>query len=273
VTGTVLASGAPAILPWVVGTFIGILAMLELGRRFGRQELKRAGGKAQPITPIDGAIFALLGLLIAFTFSGAASRFDARRHQIAEECNDIGTSWLRIDLLPAEFQPQQRDLFRRYLDSRLETYRRLPDIAAASAELARTKALQGQIWSNSVAACDVRADPAVRTLVIGSLNSMIDVVTKRTMSGLVHPPAIVYFLLTMMTLASAFLAGNTMAGHSVRPWVHMLAYATVLSLTTYAIIDIEYPRAGLIKITDADQVLEELRHDMDAPPITPVEPR
>jgi hypothetical protein len=273
VTGTVLSQGAPDILPWVLGTFLGVLLMLELGRRLGRREFTRSVGKPQPTTPIDGAMFGLLGLLIAFTFSGAASRFDARRHQIAEECNEIGTAWLRIELLPAEFQPKQRDLFRRYLDSRLETYRRLPDLVAAGAELARSKELQGEIWSNAVAACDARNDNSVRTLVLGSLNDMIDVVTRRTMAGLVHPPPIVYFLLTTMTMACSFLAGYTMAGHAVRPWVHMLAFAVVLSLTTFAIIDIEYPRVGFIQINGADQMLHELRQEMDAPPAIPGESR
>ncbi len=60
--------------------------------------------------------------------------------------NDIGTAWLRIDLLPAEAQPEIRDLFRRYLDSRLLTYKKLPDLAAAEEELARSISLQGEIW-------------------------------------------------------------------------------------------------------------------------------
>jgi hypothetical protein len=32
-------------------------------------------------------------LLIAFTFSGAAERFESRRQLIAEEANAIGTAW------------------------------------------------------------------------------------------------------------------------------------------------------------------------------------
>ena len=60
--------------------------------------------------------FALLGLLLAFTFSGAAARFDARRALIVEEVNDIRTAWLRLDVLPAEAPPALRENFRRYVD-------------------------------------------------------------------------------------------------------------------------------------------------------------
>src|SRR5215510_4984847 len=100
-----------------------------------------------------GAVFALLGLLIAFTFSGAASRFDARRQLVVEEANAIGTAYLRLDLLPAHTQPPLRESFRQYLQTRVEIYRKLPDIAAARQEAAHAVTLQGQIWSQALTAC------------------------------------------------------------------------------------------------------------------------
>jgi hypothetical protein len=57
-----------------------------------------------------------LGLLIAFIFSGALTRFDTRRVQVVEEANAIGTAWLRLDLLPAAAQPKLRDTFRAYVE-------------------------------------------------------------------------------------------------------------------------------------------------------------
>ena len=72
---------------------------------------------------IEGAVFGLLSLLMAFTFSGAVTRFDTRRHLVSEEAIRIGTAFERIKLLPADSQPAMRDLFKRYLDARLETYR------------------------------------------------------------------------------------------------------------------------------------------------------
>ena len=53
----------------------------------------------------------LLGAL-AFTFSGAASRFDARRALAVEEANAVSTAYARVDMLPASFQPGMRELFR-----------------------------------------------------------------------------------------------------------------------------------------------------------------
>src|SRR4029450_724060 len=98
------------------------------------------------------------GLLIAFTFSGATARFDARRQLIVEETNNIGTAYLRLDVLPADFQPPLRESFRRYLDSRIETYRKIPDLAACPAARARGNQLQREIWRQAVDA--VQADGA-----------------------------------------------------------------------------------------------------------------
>ena len=91
--------------------------------------------------------------MIAFTFSGASSRFDGRRELVVAEANNIGTAWLRIDLLPAQAQPPLRELFRRYLDSRLDTYRKATDAEMAMDEYARSTKLQGDIWAYAVAAC------------------------------------------------------------------------------------------------------------------------
>ena len=116
--------------------FIGMLVLLEVGRRVGTHRLAQdPEGARTGISAVEGSLFGLLGLLIAFTFSGANSRFEARRHLITEETNNIGTAWLRMDLLPADAQPELRELFRRYLDSRLLTYKKLPDLEAAEAEL------------------------------------------------------------------------------------------------------------------------------------------
>jgi hypothetical protein len=65
-----------------------------------------------------------IGLLIAFTFSGAAARFDARRHLVVEEADAISTAYLRLDVLPSDAQAQLRDKFRRYVETRRAVYRK-----------------------------------------------------------------------------------------------------------------------------------------------------
>ena len=246
-----------------LGLFLGILLFLEVGRRIGiRRVAKDPAGVRAGIGAFESAIFGLLGLLIAFTFSGAADRFDSRRHLIAEEANAIGTAYLRLDLLPAAAQPAIRESFRRYLDSRLEVYRKLPDIQAAQQELARSGALQAEIWKQAVTACREPGMQQATMLLLPALNQMIDITTTRTMAARIHPPLIIPGMLVALTLVSGLLAGYGMAGARTRSWLHMIGFAVTLSLAVFVILDLEYPRMGFIRVDAADQVLVELRESM-----------
>jgi len=246
-----------------LGLFLGMLALLEIGRRIGAARTKAEGEGARAGTvAVESAVFALMGLLIAFTFSGAGARFDSRRQLIVEEANAIGTSWLRLDLLPAEAQPALREKFRSYLDSRLETYRRLPDLAAAKEELARTAKLQAEIWTQAVASCREQGTQPATMLLLPALNQMIDIATTRTMAAQMHPPRVIFAMLFALALASALLAGYGMAGAEARNWTHMVGFAALIAASAYVILDLEYPRRGWIRIDASDRVLVELRQSM-----------
>jgi len=244
-----------------VGLFISMSLLLEVGRRLGARRIrKHPEGGLIGIGAVDGAVFGLLGLLVAFTFSGAASRFDLRRQLIVEETNDIGTAYLRLDLLPASAQADLRERFRQYLDSRLATYRKLPDIAAAMQEVARSTTLQHDIWSHAVAACRAEgAHPSACMLLLPALNQMIDITTTRTLAGQTHPPTVIFVMLFALALASSLLAGYGMAGSKTINWVHMLGFAAAMAMAFYVVRDIEYPRLGLIRVDAFDQALIELR--------------
>jgi len=242
---------------------LGMLILIEVGRRLAIRRERRDGEEAHKgLSVLDGAVFGLLGLLIGFTFSGAATRFDARRQLITAEANDIGTAYLRINLLPDQAQPALRQKFRQYLDSRLETYRRLPDLQAAFAELAKSKKIQDEIWAYSVAGCRDSPSQSCNMLLLPALNSMFDIVTTRTEATKIHPPPIIFGMIVVLSLAAALLAGYGMAQSKSRSWVHIFGLAAVMALAVYVILDIEYPRAGLISVAGADQVLVELRESM-----------
>jgi hypothetical protein len=244
--------------------FGGMLLLLEIGRRVGIRHL--AGGRddaASGTSTAEGAVFALFGLLIAFTFSGAAGRFDDRRRLVIEEANAIGTAYLRIDLLSADAQPSLRDSFRGYLDSRIETYRKVPDMDAVGTELAKSAELQRTIWHEAVAATKTEPTTAAAMLLLPAVNSMIDLTTTRTMATRMHPPNVVYVMLFALAYATSFLAGYGMRGAGVHDRLHMVGFAAAVALTVFVIIDIEYPRLGLIRVDAFDQALVELRASMD----------
>lgn len=245
--------------------FVGILVCLRLGRWLGLRAIARDGraGRAS-VGSLETAIFALLGLLIAFTFSGALQRFDARRAQVVDEANAIGTAWLRIDLLPESAQPKLRESFRRYVDSRIATYRKLPDLGAARDELARSQRLQSEIWSQALAAVrSPEGKPSAEMLIVPALNQMFDITTVRVIATQTHPPTIVYAMLVLLALASATLAGYQGAGERGYTSLQKVGFAAIVAFTVYVILDIEFPRVGFVRIDAIDQVLLNVRAAMD----------
>jgi hypothetical protein len=255
----------PSLLSFLfaTGLFIGMLLLLEAGRRLGqRRQSKLEEGARAGLGAVEGAVFALMGLLVAFTFSGAATRFDTRRQLIVEEANAIGTAWLRLDLLPAASQPELRELFRRYLDQRLEVYRKMPDMKAARAELAKVNALQGEIWQRATVACKESENPVTMQL-IPALNQMFDIAATRTATTQIHPPTIIFAMVGVLALMSSLLAGYAMAGGQTRSWIHVTGFALILAATVYVILDLEFPRVGFIRVDNFDQLLRDLRQTMN----------
>lgn len=244
---------------------VAIFCLIEVGRRVGSSRLTEEGESyTQGIGALESAVFALLGLLLAFSFSGALARFDYRRQLVITEVNAIGTAWLRIDLLPDDAKATMRDLFRRYLDTRVSAYQRLPDVAAFNAELAKAGNLQGEIWTLAVPASARASSPdAAQMLLLDALNTMFDITTTRTEAFRIHTPMVIFWMLGALSLSCALFAGYDMARRKRRNLLHSVAFTLVLSLTVYVIIDLEYPRFGLINMFDSDQVLADLRKTME----------
>ncbi len=247
-----------------LGVFLGILLLLIIGRWLGeRYRLADSDATKVSTAAVEGAVFGLMGLLLAFTFSGAAARFDARRALVVEEANDIGTAYLRLDLLPASAQPPLRASFRHYVDARLAFYKKLPDLAAAQPEQDRYQALQNEIWAGAVAACRDAGSTPTTVLLLPALNQMIDITTTRTMALRMHPPVAVYVTMVLLVLAGSLLAGYDMGIGRASNHFYTLVFALVMTFALYVIIDYEFPRVGFIRVDAFDQVLVDVRHSMN----------
>ncbi|GAB3732370.1 hypothetical protein GCM10028794_09360 [Silanimonas algicola] len=260
-------------MDWIAMSAAAVLALaallagfMELGFRLGRRARARDGATAEGgLGVIEGAVFALLGLLIAFTFSGAAERFNERRALIAAEANAIGTAFLRLDLLPSAGQADLRAGFLRYVDERIDTTRHGDQDPNAFGAETRTQALQAELWRQSVAAVQASGQPALAAVVLGPINDMIDLTTTRRMERMMHPHPVVFIALVLAAVLSALLAGHARGLVGGRSPLHAAVFVLVIGGTVYAILELEYPRFGVVRIDSADVVLLELREQMAAP--------
>ena len=60
-------------------------------------------------------------------------------------------------------------------------------------------------------------------------------------------------------LLSGLLAGYDMAKRRKRSWFHGILYSVVIAITIFTVIDLDYPRFGVIRLTAADNAMIQLR--------------
>lgn len=249
----------------LAGLVVLILVAMEFGWRSGnRYVLRDPEGAEKGTTTMDSAVFALLGLLLAFIFSGAASRFGDRRELINDEANAIGTAYLRVSLLPADSQPALRNLYREYVEVRL----RAPAIAIQDG-VDDTSAVQNEIWKLTIAALQQHQGQPIVDAVLDPVNEMIDIASTRWLAARAHPPMVVYFLLIGLAIICGYLGGYNMGVARRRHVLHSIAFALSISMVLYVIIDVEFPRVGLIRVDFADAVMVNLLNSMSPVPLPP----
>jgi hypothetical protein len=83
-----------------------------LGRRAKAQTGEGTKVTSDHTQEVQTALFAVLGLLLAFTYSMAVSRFDDRKQALVAETTSIQTAYLRTQLLPAPLQTTEATLLR-----------------------------------------------------------------------------------------------------------------------------------------------------------------
>lgn len=166
--------------------------------------------------------------------------------------------------MPLASQPQIRADLRDYVDSRLAYYR---DLSSHSdnvpSDFARLHALQQKIWRESINAANQDPSHATLSLIASSLKDMIDVTTAYAEVLHTHPPLSIYFLLMILTLSGALLAGYRLGEQPRHPWLHAVVFALAFTLTLYTIIDLEFPRYGLNRLDRYDQALVRMRNGMN----------
>lgn len=241
--------------------FVGLLVTLEIGRwmraRSSIDEADRTGAA-------DGMVFAIVGLLIAFSFGGAASRFDARRELIVKQSNALGTAWMRTDLLPESDREAVRRPMREWLKLTLDGLTG-DGMAPQAFESLLTKAslLQDQSWGAAVSAVERHPKPQTAQLVLPPMNEWIDLTTERVEMNNRGAPPILFPMLVVLAMTCAVLAGFKMGKQSGANKFHRIAFASVITFSLYVILDMNQPRLGLIQITGVDGAMKRLLHSMN----------
>src|SRR4029453_12132860 len=104
--------------------FVGSLILVRLGQHLGLRHRKRSGSEGiGGLATVEGAIFGLMGLLLAFTISGALQRFDDRRQLVLQEATAVTAAYDRMGLFAGDAARELKSKLKDYVRARVDLYR------------------------------------------------------------------------------------------------------------------------------------------------------
>jgi hypothetical protein len=245
------------------GLFVTLLGAMEIGRWARR---RMADSDSYDSTAADAVVFGVLGLLIAFTFNSAASRFDERRDLINDQANALRVSWTRLDLLPEPDREPIRACMREWVELVMETIPNDPDPDSPqfNERMNRARELQQRAWHLAMESADRQPKPQYAALVLNPIDQWIDLSATRLATNNRGMPTTVMIALVALALAAAVLAGFHAARHPRRSLLHMIVFAGVIAMLLYLMVDLMLPRSGLIRVKRADKAMQRLYEEMIA---------
>ena len=228
----------------------------------GKEKKAQAKQNSGIVKVAEATVFALFGLLVAFTFAGAYDRFENRKIKIISEVNAFETAYHRVSLLKPSVQDSMRLALKKYLDERIITYHKLAEFTGFEEELVKFSKLQDVVWSQSIDAVNLTKSHEATLLFIPAINKMFEIANERIMLTRVHPPSPIFILLIGLAAISSFLAGYNMARNQTYNVIYILCFTAITAFIIYVIINLEFPRIGLIRLDAFDHLLVETRNNL-----------
>lgn len=231
---------------------IFIIAGLYLGRKYFAEREKDGN--------VLASLFAILGLMLAFTFGMSLTRYEKRIDIMVEESNNIGTAVLRADLYPEEYRQQFRADFKQYVEVRIAYFAAGSDTGKILAAHRDSEAIQKRLWDR---AAQLSANPAVTTTasmqMVPALNEMIDITNTRWRMNMNKVPEPVLYLLLILICICAFELGYTMSAKKRTDWLGIMGVVLLVCTVVHLIMDLDRSRRGVITLEEMNQSIVDLR--------------
>ncbi len=204
-----------------------------IGKRLGppKNDLQAAA-----LNTALASIFVIVGLILSFSFSFAVNRYEERWHLVVAEADAISTTYLRMGELQPKDRGAARSAMRAYIATKIDYYRYGSDPALEQLDYQKVRTLEQQIWSITASELSSRPVPAT-SLITQSVNAMFDV-------GADQRAALGFRLRGV----AAFMIGLGFGHSQSHHWLVSVTFCLLLVALTYAIIDLDSPQAGLIRV-------------------------
>ena len=233
--------------PWVAGGLLGCLmaAGWGIGWRWGKRS--RARGRPEVSeSKLGDASLAILGLLLAFTFSMALNKYDRRRDALVNDSNAIGDVYTCASLLPEPHREKLQGVIRDYTRLRLDMGNTpSPSNEEVRRALAQFDAMHTRMTDLVRAA--IESGTPIAVPLTQALNEVQSSQASRLAAIRDRLPAGTMLLLAVAASLTSGLVGREQAASKRPSLAGTAAFIIIVSLTFCVTVDLNHPTRGLIR--------------------------
>ncbi len=240
-------------IPLIFGslTMFAILLMaLEVGYRVGFKQRKKwldadTGGGTVALS----TMFALLGLILAFTYASGVSRFEDRKQAVIEESNALGTAFLRAGFIAEPGGKALQETILAYAKTRAISREHSLSNAEIMEILNNTIQAQEKLWPALEKALMQDKLGAIEASMVTAMNDVLNMHTIR-MSALLDklPKAVIWMLIFISAATIAVTGFNAGLSGKISRW-RTATLALVMVGVMLMILDYDRPRDGFIRVS------------------------
>jgi Protein of unknown function (DUF4239) len=206
------------------------------------------------------AALALLGLLLAFTFSLSLARHDERRAMVVTESNAIGDFYTCASLLKEPHRPRLQAAIHEYVQHKVDMVGRLRSGSDLDTELRWFQNMHTQM--TAVVAEALVAGTPIAVSLTNTLNNVTSTQASRLAAYRARLPWSIVLLLFLGAVVPSFLMGLQQAT-STRPHLSgTVCFIFMVTLVVYVTLDLNQPGAGMIRVSQEpfERLLQSMEH-------------
>jgi hypothetical protein len=236
--------------PWLVASTVAFAMVVGwlAGRRQGQRVRVRLKSRGQtPVSKFEDASLAVLGLLLAFTFSTALGKHDQRRMMVVADSNAIGEFYTCAGLLKEPVRTKLRTVIHDYVALRVDLTQHRYDEATFERALRQFQQMHNQMVELVSQALENGTPMAVP--LTNALNAVTSSHAARLAAIRDSLPASIVLLLLLSAVVSAMLVGRDQGATDQYDLAGTVCFVIIVSFAILVTLDLNQPDRGLITVS------------------------
>ncbi|MCI0684604.1 MAG: hypothetical protein L0Y71_21045 [Gemmataceae bacterium] len=211
-----------------------------MGRRQKEADGEAAGKGAE-------ASLALLGLMLAFTFSMSLGKHDQRRIMVVTDSNAIGDFLTCVNLVKGPVSEKLEGVLRGYVEHRLALAK--PRLSNVEIQQAFDRIDQMHAAMQGLVREAVDSGTPVTVPLINTFNGVTSNTAARLAAVRDRLPASVVVVLFVAALLSMVLLGRQQGASDRYPVVGVVGFVALVCMVVWVILDLNQPQYGWITVS------------------------